>query len=430
MPGHGLGQHGDGHGTMTNRRFGARRSGLLLLGAIGGLLTIAGGCPEAGGPVTLDVLLPLTGDLASWGTSFRTAAELAGEEVNADPALGGVRLRFHDTGTDPREALAKLMALHAENRDLRFVIGPASSEEAANLRLYADRNDIVLLSPTSTSSQLSTAGDTLYRLLPDDTARAGALVAAMKAEGVAYFLVICRGDAYGSGLTDEIRARTLEFHGARLTYEPGTTDFTPHLDAVLEHVRAQAGSIAPSEIGVIIAGFDETALLMAQAANYSQLADLRWYCSEGWTGHGELLTDPVVGPFLARTQLTATQPGVDREINADWRERVSAEFEARTGARPDAQSMLFHDAVWAAAMTQDGLARRVSRSTLTSTLVETLNGFCGITGCLSVDTEGDRQVAVFDYVRVKPVGNAHAWVEVGTFKRDANGLESVTWNGE
>jgi branched-chain amino acid transport system substrate-binding protein len=80
-------------------------------------------------------------------------------------------------------------------KGVTVVIGPQSSAELALLKPYADAHDILLISQGSTASSLVIAGDNVFRLCPDDTLEAQAIVALMWHDGIGTLTPCWRGDA-------------------------------------------------------------------------------------------------------------------------------------------------------------------------------------------------------------------------------------------
>lgn len=120
---------------------------------------------ETGNTVNIGALLPLSGVRASSGTSTGAALERAVEDVNEYFSHTNSSIRFNivvqDTGSDPAISLEKLKLL-AEN-GIRIVIGPATSANVEAIKDYADKNDIIIMSHSSTAPSLAVAGDNIFR---------------------------------------------------------------------------------------------------------------------------------------------------------------------------------------------------------------------------------------------------------------------------
>ena len=122
---------------------------------------------ETGDTVNIGALLPLSGVRASSGKSTEAALERAVEDVNDYFSRTNSSMRFNvvvqDTESDPAISLEKLKLL--KENGIRIVIGPATSANVEAVKDYADKNDILILSHSSTAPSLAVAGDNLFRFV-------------------------------------------------------------------------------------------------------------------------------------------------------------------------------------------------------------------------------------------------------------------------
>ena len=91
--------------------------------------------------------------------------------LNEDLPPTNSSIRFNivvqDTESDPTISLEKLKLL-TEN-GIRIVIGPATSANVEAIKDYADKNDIIIMSHSSTAPSLAVAGDNLFRFVPNNS---------------------------------------------------------------------------------------------------------------------------------------------------------------------------------------------------------------------------------------------------------------------
>lgn len=108
-----------------------------------------------------------------------------------------VDLILKDTKNDPTLALEELATF--KNMGIKIVIGPTSSSVAKELLDYANKNDMILISPSSTAPSLSIKNDNLYRTVANDAQQAKALATLIASnKNVQYVLPIYRNDTFGS----------------------------------------------------------------------------------------------------------------------------------------------------------------------------------------------------------------------------------------
>ncbi len=168
------------------RRLGARLVATgLVLGATAGLVSTAcvkeAPLPSAEKPIVVGVTLGLTKGLASTSASLRDAVRAAEGEINAGGGLLGRQVRFdiEDDRSDEGTFVTGIAQRFAD-RGVAAVIGPVSSGQ---VKLTADifaAAQIIQLSPTATSVELTTMQPTderfFFRTTPADDFQGAAVI--------------------------------------------------------------------------------------------------------------------------------------------------------------------------------------------------------------------------------------------------------------
>ncbi len=180
------------------RLFAPRLGALLLV-----LLAAAplGGCDRAAGNV---VRIGVAGSISDpIGLQMKQAAELAAEEINANGGVNGKRLELvlRDDYSDPDSAV--FVAGDLYDSGVTAVVGHLfSGMTLAAGPIYNGGDDpVVAISPSSSSPEVSGAGDYTFRICPSDLAHGAAL-----AHWVRDRLRLSRGavlylnDEYGRGI--------------------------------------------------------------------------------------------------------------------------------------------------------------------------------------------------------------------------------------
>ena len=157
----------------------------------------AGGIPAV---VNVGLLLPATGDIASHGVDNIIASRLGAADFNAYLRDSGepwqVNLVNEDTQTDPAIALEKIQSLNSKG--IKLILGTETSAELLNIKSYADSNNMLLISPSSTTPKLAIQ-DNIFRLIPDDTKQAVVIAELLKFDGIRVIVPVYRGDVWGDG---------------------------------------------------------------------------------------------------------------------------------------------------------------------------------------------------------------------------------------
>ena len=133
---------------------------------------------------------------------------MALRDVNTNFSKSKSSLRYElvvqDTESDPTVSLEKLRLLAKEG--IRIVIGPATSAELKATKDFADKNGLILISPSSTAPSLAKEGDNVFRFVPDDSHQAKAISKIMWDQGIRVVVPFWRNDVYGSELMRAVRA--------------------------------------------------------------------------------------------------------------------------------------------------------------------------------------------------------------------------------
>ena len=119
---------------------------------------------DRSGEISIGVVLPVTGPLASTGELMKQGLELALDEIN-NTHLSDTRLKFiieDDTGTPEGAVAAYNTLIHQEG--VSVILGPATSSATQAAFPIAQENGVVAISPTSGARGLSAIGDFVFRV--------------------------------------------------------------------------------------------------------------------------------------------------------------------------------------------------------------------------------------------------------------------------
>ena len=131
-------------------------------------------------------ILPFTGSFSSIGKPIKVALEKAEYDVNKHfediNSSSHFTLLMADSKTSPEESLVAIKKLHENGA--KIIVGPAIGNTVNAAKEYADANNIILISYSSTSPLLSIEGDNLFRLVPDDTNQGKIIAERMISDGI------------------------------------------------------------------------------------------------------------------------------------------------------------------------------------------------------------------------------------------------------
>ena len=303
--------------------------------------------PDAG-PVKIGGLFPLTGGLNSTGIEGRAAAELAITDFNAYLAERGagwwLEMVVEDTATDPAVSLEKVEKLHEEG--IVAMLGPMASDNVQGVKEYADQSGVLIFSCCSSAPALAVAGDSVYRLAPDDSGLGSAIGRLAEHNGIEALVPIWRGEAYGDGLwlavADDFESRGGAIH-AGVRYSQTAQDLSMEVALLNKQVREAVGVYGADRVAVLMISFEEYIEIIRTAADHGALEDVVWLASESATITEAPASDDTAARFAEMVDLTAIQimtaPGPEHG-------RVTEALARETGRDPRATSYHVYDSVW------------------------------------------------------------------------------------
>ena len=379
------------------------------------------------GDVKIGGLLPLSGDLASYGQNSKAAAELAVIEVNAflNKSGAGWRLKLvvEDTETKATTALAKVTALYAQG--IKIFIGPQASGELRGIKAYCDANKLLVISQSSTATSLSIAGDYIFRFCPDDNIQGPAIARMMYSLGIRYVIPVYRGDAWGDGLKDSTKAvfERLGGHfieGVRYSVEPTPATFTVEAASLASKVTDAKAQYGAANVGVLDISFEEATRFLLDAKEYAVLSTVKWFGSDGTVQLDAMAADANVAEFVAAVKFP----------NTIYAPTVSAKYEtvrlycnATLGRMPDAYVYSCYDSVWVYALCLLQL-NKYDPEAIRAVMPDVAKNYFGGSGWVVLNAAGDRAQSDYDIWAIQYTGGKYQWVRAGTWIATA---DSISW---
>lgn len=119
--------------------------------------------------ITIGAVLPLTGNMASYSAPLKRGMDLAVEEINRKGGINNVKLQiiYEDDKGEAKTAISAYRKL-VDIDNVPMVIGGMFSVSTFAIAPLAEKEHIVLLSPTASAIELTTAGDYIFRIYPSD----------------------------------------------------------------------------------------------------------------------------------------------------------------------------------------------------------------------------------------------------------------------
>ena len=197
------------------------------------LLTLAlAACTAQGSAVKIGVIMPLTGDAASLGVDMMNGVKMAVDEQNAKGGINGQKIEIiaedgRCTGADAASAAQKLVNVDK----VPVIVGGLCSGETLAAAPIVDKGHVVLLSPGSSSPDVTPVSDYVFRNYPSDALKTVATAKVFAEKGYKKVAMISENtdfcQAMIRGMHKDLPAGAIVFDE---TVEPGTKDFRSVLE--------------------------------------------------------------------------------------------------------------------------------------------------------------------------------------------------------
>lgn len=363
--------------------------------------------------VPIGVLIPLTGGGSAEGPYLRNAAEMAFEEIHEMLDAAGQDLRFEllveDTRTTPEGGLEAIEAVASAGAEV--VIGPWSSGASSGARAYANSNEVLIVSPSSTSPALAIPDDFLYRLVTPDTLQGAAVAQLLDEEGIEEVIIFHRGDSYGEGLAVPLRDGFEERGGTAtmLAFDPDISDYATEVSTLAQEARRLGENGA-----IMLIAFQPDGLnILGHARLDPTLGDVRWFGSKDALSPTFFPPEAPeeVSQFMADVNLTGFLP---TSPNNPIRQEFEAAYQERYGNSPSPWALYMYDAAWITALSVIS-ASEYDGAVLKEIVPTIAKRYIGASGHKLLNEDGDSAVGLYELLNAREEGGTIAPVPIGSW---------------
>jgi branched-chain amino acid transport system substrate-binding protein len=209
--------------------------------------------------INFGATFPLTGEVASYGQKAKRGIEMAVAEQNSRGGLLGKQIvvEFQDDRNNQKEAVS-IMTKFATIDKVPVVFGSAGSGVSLAIAPLANRYKVILISPISSSSQLSTeGGDFFFRTCPADGQQAEVLSKWVFDYGAKKVAVVYTNNSWGKPLAEGFEKKFEALGGEVINAEgvpENTADFRTIITKLkrIENLEAVVSPTYPKEGGVFL----------------------------------------------------------------------------------------------------------------------------------------------------------------------------------
>lgn len=214
---------------------------------------------DKSGEISIGVVLPLTGHIASTGQLMKEGFDLALSEINrAQPTIPTLKFIIEDDTSTPEGAAAAFNKLIHED-GISVILGPSTSSATRAAFPIAQENQIVAITATAGARGLGAIGDFVFRV-PLTTAIVIPKGIQITQAKLGYQRVATLYDETDHFSTDreETLRETFTVNGIELlttkTFQSGDTDFSAQLTAIkaLNPDAIFVSALPPEKPGILI----------------------------------------------------------------------------------------------------------------------------------------------------------------------------------
>ena len=176
--------------------------------------------PTSTGPFKVGVILPLTGDAASYGEVMRNIYQLAIKEVNDAGGVNGnkIELIIEDgkcDGTGGASAAQKLVNVDK----VKVILGGFCSSESLAAVPIVESAKVALFSSGSSNPGLTGKSRFFARNFPGDSAQGKVLANIAKSQGAKSIYILVEQTDYAKGIADALKSSFTNLGGTVVTEE-------------------------------------------------------------------------------------------------------------------------------------------------------------------------------------------------------------------
>lgn len=351
-------------------------TGAVIAAVLIGLLTL-GSSQE--GVIKVGVILPLTGDTANLGEPGRNVMQIAVDEVNAAGGISGnqMQLIFEDGACDGKTAASAMQKLVSVDK-VQVVIGAGCSGESLAAEPVATAAKVAMLSPFSSTPDLTGKSPYFARNYPSDLFQGIALADVAAGMGLKKIAVIQEQTDFGVAFFKIFDTKIKAFGGTTVK-EEFTTD-TSDFRAVLTKLRAEKPD----------------GLLLAVQSSPSGQKILKQMAELGWKPQ-LFLSDAITGDPATLTGFSAQLEGAIGAVfttdsaNSKFAAMI-ATYKTKHGAEPAYQGYMqtSYDAVY---LVRDAVTAVGYDGTKIANWFHTsVKNWQGASGNVSIGADGDPSV--------------------------------------
>ena len=320
--------------------------------------------------------------------------EIIERDVNDYAESVGSPIKFEFVIDDAEgQAAIHLEKMQAFNSmDVRLVLGGMWSSQACASLSYSNYNDMLMVSPSSTSPLKAIPQDNLFGLALTDLKQAPALVSVLESKGVSAVVVIQRGDSWADGISDEFQPLFEQGGGKiikNIRYPAEFTEFERFLKPAEEALAGAISEYGWENVAVQLLSFDEAAMTLQEARGFPTLYNVTWYGSDSTSQSSRIADEaPEESAHLALYGLNSVLPENEEtdEFLTRFHEATNSSCDFYTATSYDIAMLLAKSVIEVGGDDVEAVKEAFR---------EVSYDYVGITGLCRLDEADDRDSCIF-----------------------------------
>lgn len=258
---------------------------------------------------------------------------------------------------------------------------------------WANENDVLLLSASSTATVLHLPDDNLFRTVCPDNIQAPAIAKMLWEYGIDACVFMYTAHAWGDGMFKLMAPAYEEYGGVILgsiRYAPECTEFSSYLaeaDALLAEAIDKYGK---DHVGFQLTALTESVTIVTQAADYPTLMSVPWFGSDGTARRQQIVDDAIEYASQVKLYSTLMAPGYSPKFY-----EVEDKYREATGLALDFYEAADYDNYWLLSLSVLE-AGKTETAVIKDVLPDVASRYFGASGWCMLDETGDRAAGNYE----------------------------------
>lgn len=357
-------------------------------------------------------------------SAYMFLAELAQEEINeyCKESLIDYQFKFVLTCAEGMAGNALELTRQYHACGINLVVGYGwSSHLCSGAREYAEENGMVLLSPSSTSP-IYAVKDHVFRLCPNDFMVIHPLAKTMWSIGVTDVVVFHRGDAWGDGLVEGLKAEYEKIGGripnvVRYTGETEGAGFRSYVERADDALQEIVKEVGEEHAAVLLLSFSEAVDILRESGGFQGLMNVTWFGVES-TARSEMIRENASKEAM-RVKLISLDVDLPETEVYRW---VNEAFGASLNRTLSFYNANIYDGCWIMALSVIE-ANMTNASAIIDVLPRVALNYTGASGNCHLDENGDRDTMDYALWGYFEVDGECTCLKCGTYHNDSDEVE-------